>query len=329
MEGAEFKVLYKKGEKDKYKPIKVSEKSSNGEIIEKDMTVTSGEDGKFKLEKIYEDGYYALEEIKAPKGYSKMPGYIREFLLEKGKVLVKEKDPIQSSLSRGANGKITSQVLSVDKDNKKFTQRIIINPKHEKLSIPEANSFLRIIENGWEIPKEAGKIGGKVKVAILKKDNVEGFKTKIEDLTSKDYTDYYAETYGKVGENFGSRYSLRKFLGIETETGDISTTDTIVVEYTGELKLESIKKDSATNKETLLPVEQKADVILGLEVIDEVNYTLDIDKLATKGPVYVDTDKYNLRPIEVENRKADIQVLVVWVRSYSLVLGHHLLDLLI
>ncbi|ERT62986.1 SpaA isopeptide-forming pilin-related protein [Peptoniphilus sp. BV3AC2] len=305
LEGAEFKVLYKKGEKDKYKPIKVSEKSSNGEIIEKDMTVTSGEDGKFKLEKIYEDGYYALEEIKAPKGYSKMPGYIREFLLEKGKVLVKEKDPIQSSLSRGANGKITSQVLSVDKDNKKFTQRIIINPKHEKLSIPEANSFLRIIENGWEIPKEAGKIGGKVKVAILKKDNVEGFKTKIEDLTSKDYTDYYAETYGKVGENFGSRYSLRKFLGIETETGDISTTDTIVVEYTGELKLESIKKDSATNKETLLPVEQKADVILGLEVIDEVNYTLDIDKLATKGPVYVDTDKYNLRPIEVENRKAE------------------------
>ena len=54
-----------------------------------------------------------------------------------------------------------------------------------------------------------------------------------------------------------------------------------------------------------MPVEQKGDVILGLEVIDEVNYTLDIDKLATKGPVYIDTDKYNLRPIEVENRKAE------------------------
>ena len=305
LEGAEFKVLYKKGEKDKYKPIKVSEKSSNGEIIEKDMTVTSGEDGKFKLEKIYEDGYYALEEIKAPKGYSKMPGYIREFLLEKGKVLVKEKDPIQSSLSRGANGKITSQVLSVDKDKNTFTQRIIINPKHDQLSIPEANSFLRIIENGWEIPKETGKTGGKVKVAILKKDSAEGFKTKIEDLTSKDYKEYYAETYGQVGENIGSRYSLRKFLGKETEKGNIETTDTIVVEYTGKLKEESIKQDTEASKRTLLPVEQKADVILGLEVIDEVNYTLDIDKLATKGPVYVDTDKYNLRPIEVENRKAE------------------------
>ncbi len=300
LKGAEFKVLYKKEEKDKYKPIKVYEKSSSGDNIEKDMTVTSGEDGKFKLDKIYKDGYYALEEIKAPEGYSKMPGYIREFLLLKGKVLVKEKDPIQSSLSRGANGKITSQVLSVDKDKNTFTQRIIINPKHDTMTIPEANSFLRIIENRWEIPKETGKTGGKVKVAILKKDNAEGFKTKIEDLTTEDYHEYYAETYGKVGENIGSRYSLRKFLGKGIETGDISTTDTIVVEYTGKLKKESINKDN-----TSLPVEQKADVILGLEVIDEVNYTLDIGNLASKGPVYVDTDKYNLRPIEVENRKAE------------------------
>lgn len=307
LDGAEFKVLYKKEENGKYEPIKVYEKSSSGESIEKDMTVTSGKDGKFKLEKIYKDGYYALEEIKAPKGYSKMPGYIREFLLLKGKVLVKEKDPIQSSLSKGAKGKITSQVLSVDKDKGTFTQRIIINPNHEELTIPEANSFLRIIENGWEIPKEAGKTGGKVRVALLKKDLQEGEKGKktIEDLTKEDYNEYYAETYGQVGENIGSRYSLRKFLGKGTKTGDISTTDTIVVEYTGELKSESIKKDSTTGQKTLLPVEQKADVILGLEVIDEVNYTLDIDKLATKGPVYIDTDKYNLRPIEVENRKAE------------------------
>ena len=50
-------------------------------------------------------------------------------------------------------------------------------------------------------------------------------------------------------------------------------------------------------------VEQKADVILGLEVIDEINYRLDINSLAGKEPVWVDINKSNINPIEVENKK--------------------------
>ena len=301
LKGAKFKVLYKKEEKDEYKPKKVYEKSSDGKNIEKDMEVESGEDGKFKLEKIYEDGYYALEETKAPHGYTKVPGLIREFRLENGRVFVKEKDPIKSSFYKGAKGKITSQVLSVDKENKTFKQRIVINPNHEELSIPEANSFLRIIENGWDINPNAQEASDrKIKVALIKKDEKiadesskkgEQRNKSIDDLTENDFKEYGAVSHKKIGDNVGSRYSFKEIIGKKNESGNIETTDTIVVEYTGTLQ---------EGKES---VEQKADVILGLEVIDEINYRLDINSLAGKEPVWVDINKSNINPIEVENKK--------------------------
>ena len=297
LKGAKFKVLYKKEEKDEYKPKKVYEKSSDGKNIEKDMEVESGEDGKFKLEKIYEDGYYALEETKAPHGYTKVPGLIREFRLENGRVFVKEKDPIKSSFYKGAKGKITSQVLSVDKENKTFKQRIVINPNHEELSIPEANSFLRIIENGWDINPNAQEASDrKIKVALIQKDekiadesSKEGEQKQrnksVDDLKEKDFKEYGAISHKQIGDNVGSRYSFKEIIGNKNET-----TDTIVVEYTG-----TLKEDKA--------VEQKVDVSLNLEVIDEINYRLDINSLAGKGPVWVDINKSNINPIEVENKK--------------------------
>ena len=301
LKGAKFKVLYKKEEKDEYKPKKVYEKSSDGKNIEKDMEVESGEDGKFKLEKIYEDGYYALEETKAPHGYTKVPGLIREFRLENGRVFVKEKDPIKSSFYKGAKGKITSQILEVDKKNKTFKQRIVINPNHEELSIPEANSFLRIIENGWDIKPNAEAIDRKIKVALIGKDekivdesSKEGEQKQrnksVDDLTEKDFNEYGAISHKTIGDNVGSRYSLKEIIRKKNVSGNIETTDTIVVEYTG-----TLQKDKA--------VEQKVDVSLNLEVIDEVNYTLDINSLAGKGPVWVDINKSNINPIEVENKK--------------------------
>ena len=40
------------------------------------MTVTSGENGKFSLN-ISKDGYYALKETKAPKGYIAPKDYVK------------------------------------------------------------------------------------------------------------------------------------------------------------------------------------------------------------------------------------------------------------
>lgn len=52
---------------------------------EKGYTVTSGEEGKFKFEKL-EDGIYAVKETKAPAGYSKLLDYVFYFKVEGGKI---------------------------------------------------------------------------------------------------------------------------------------------------------------------------------------------------------------------------------------------------
>lgn len=83
--GAVFEVHYKENKDGEYKPYKI-----NKDGKEVTMTVTSGEKGKFTLP-ISKDGYYALVETKAPDNYSKIPGNIREFKLENGKVQILEK----------------------------------------------------------------------------------------------------------------------------------------------------------------------------------------------------------------------------------------------
>lgn len=90
LKDAEFEVHYKEKETDtKYEPLKVK-KTVEGKEQEVTMTATSGKDGKFKLP-ISKDGYYALVETKAPEGYGKFPGRIKEFKLENGSVSVLEK----------------------------------------------------------------------------------------------------------------------------------------------------------------------------------------------------------------------------------------------
>lgn len=297
LEGAEFEVHYKEKADGNYQALKVK-KTVKGEEKEVTMTATSGENGKFKLP-ISKDGYYALVETKAPEGYGKLPGRIKEFKLESGSLSVLEKDPLKSSLTRGKKGQITSQVLSVDKKNNTFTQRIVINPNHDSLTGINNSSYLRILENGWSITpkfiKSDGKegIGGEVKVALLKENPGEKDKKSIAELEDNDYKKLGAIGYGTVGNNTGSRYSIKELLGEETDDTSTTTTDTIVVEYTGTLA------KGTTN------VDQKADLIIDNTILDTAYYGLDINTLSSTDPIYVDVNKSNITPIPVENRKAE------------------------
>ena len=292
LKGAVFEIHYKEKEDGEYAALtkKVTEE---GKEVDKPITVTSDKGGKFKLP-ISKDGYYALVETKAPEGYGKIPGNIREFKLESGSVSVLEKDPLKASLTRGKKGQITSQVLSVDKDKNTFTQRIVINPNHEELTGINKSSYLRILENGWSItPKVDNEIGGgRIKVALLKKTPGENDKKSIGELEETDFKPYNPVEYGITGSNNGSRYSLKELLGKANETSDISTTDTIVVEYTGTL-------DTDTTK-----VDQKAELIINNTILDTADYSLDINSLSGSEPIYVDVDKSNITPIEVENKKS-------------------------
>ena len=281
--GAVFEV-YKKDDKGKYQPVKI--KNDKGEEVT--MTVTSDKDGKFKP-KVNKVGDYALKEIKAPDGYAKIPGWIREFRLADGKLYTLEKDPIKASHTDSPGGMITSEVLTVDKDNRTFTQRIVINPNHKDFTIPNFQSYLRIFENDWSItPKVEGENkGGKVKVALIGKDSTK----KISELEGNDFKEYSPVIYKPEAGNIRSAYSLKGITGNGQKDGQVTTTDTIVVEYTGTLAQGKTK------------VDQKAEVILNYSITDQVDYSLDWTVLTENKPVY---DEYDLtKPVEVENRKAE------------------------
>ncbi len=284
LKGAEFEV-YKKDDKGKYQPVKI--KNDKDEDVT--MTVTSDKDGKFKP-KVNKPGDYALKETKAPDGYAKIPGWIREFRLADGKLYTLEKDPIKASHTDSPHGWISSEVLSVDKDKNTFKQRIVINPNHKDFTIPNFQSYLRIFENGWSItPKADGENkGGKIKVALIGKDSTK----KISDLKDKDFTKEYSPViYKPEAGNTRSAYSLKEITGNGQKDGQVITTDTIVVEYTGALAQGKTK------------VDQKAEVILNYSITDQVDYSLDWTALTENKSVY---DEYDLtKPVEVENRKAE------------------------
>ncbi|MCW6677610.1 SpaA isopeptide-forming pilin-related protein [Anaerococcus sp. NML200574] len=290
LKGAEFEVHYKEKEDGKYQPYKVTKDGK-----EVTMTVTSGKDGKFKLP-ISKDGYYALIETKAPDGYTKVPGKIREFKLENGKVKTLEKDPLKASHKTSDKGQISSEIISVDMKDKTFKQRIIINPNHESMTIPSSQSYIRIKENDWKItPKYKSSsgfgLGGEVNVAILKKD---GKKT-LDKLTKDDYKKVDAISFTTVNKITGSRYGLKDMLG-STDTTDesITTTDAIVMEFTGKL--------DENNKTGI--ADQLFELIFDdLSEDDSIRDKLDVKALAENKPIYADHDSKN--PIQVENKKAE------------------------
>ena len=293
LEGAEFKVYYKEDKNGDYKELKVK-KTVDGREQEVTMTVTSGEKGKFKLP-ITKDGYYALEETKAPENYSRIPGKIREFKLENGKIQTLEKDPLKASHKTSTKGKISSEIISVDKDKKTFKQRIIINPNHESMTIPSNQSYIRIKENDWKItPKYkdstgngTGK-GGEVKVALLKKD---GTKT-LADLKDTDFKPYDAISFTTVDKITGSRYGLKEMLGITSTTDESITTDSIVMEFTGKLD----------ENNTTGTADQLFELVFDSSIDDDVRDKLNVKTIAEGKPAYADHDSKN--PIVVENRKA-------------------------
>lgn len=281
--GAEFDVYYKEHETDKdYKPYKI--KNAKGEDVT--MTVESGQGGKFKLN-IYKNGFYALKETRAPKGYSKIPGFIREFKLDNGKVQVLEKDPIKASQRVGKNGLLESKILEVNPKESTFKQRIIINHEHIEWKF-DTDTHLRFYEkqNGWNI---AWDKNGKrmIKAAVLKRGQT------IDSLTEKDFKPITA----RDNENDGViKYTIRDILGRINYDGpeagkSVLTTDkSIVIEYVGNIN----------NKTTTLNTELRFD----LTKLDEINYEFDLNKLTSTDGNGTYVDIHENRPIEIENNKS-------------------------
>lgn len=284
LSGAVFKVLYKENEDGKYTPLKVTK----GEK-EVDMTVTSDGDGKFKID-VTKDGYYALEETKAPDGYTKFPGNIKEFKLEKGKVLVLEKDPLKASLTEGEKGMLTSEILEVDKDKGTFKQRLVINPNHNKWTFDESDTHLRLFVEGWNVvDTNTSKL---IKVAVLDKDK------SISDLKDTDFKTVSPTNYNVTETTNPLKYSIKEMYGSTNYTrvkegqSNLSADKTLVVEFTGKI-----------NENVTGPVNPKSDVYNNAfgRMVDEVTNKLDITNVSKSKGSYIDTTI----PIPVVNKKAE------------------------
>lgn len=271
--GAEFKVLYKEKETD----LNYSDYLVDGKAV----TVKSDDKGKFSLN-LSKDGFYALKETKAPEGYSKFPGEIKEFKLEKGKLQVLEKDPLKASKTIGANGMIKSEILEVDKDKGTFKQRIILNPNHTSWKFDAIDTQLRIVENGWKVNSL-----NTIRTAILPKDK------SIDQLTNSDYSTSVENSERYLNNEQCIRYQVRDLYRIpwDPNVQYQTRTDSVVVEVEGKLN------QAVTN------LNLKSYIQHDLLNIDTVNSEIDINNLSSDKGKYINYESQD--PIQVENRKGE------------------------
>ena len=311
LQGAEFEVYYKDKEDKKVdysnKNIKLYEKVTDRVVKERRVLkagetppngftevefFTSDKDGKLDFY-VYDDGFYALKEKKAPKGYTKIPGYIKEFKIDKGELSVFDKDyvkPKESNLARGLQNMLTSETISVDPTNKAFTQRLVINPNHTELNFDDPDSHLRLYVDGWNVD-DSSRI---IKVAVLDK------KKSIKDLTPSDFKDVSTSNYQTDANPL--KYQLKEMYGSNNYTkpnpnGSRLVTDkTLVVDIVGKLNDPNAKQGDL-----------RVDVYNNAagKMIDQVTCKLDLTDPSDAKGAYVKQTDTTTTPIEVENRKAE------------------------
>lgn len=287
--GAEFKVFYKKEKTGEYSDTELKlYQNDKGDklVLNKDETAptdykpvnnfTTGKDGKIEFT-FYENGYYALKETKAPSGYITPRDYVKEFKLDKGKLQVLEKDPSKASFTKGAKGLITSQILEVDKGNKTFKQRLIVNPGHKFNMDPyETQFYIRSVNDS--INKNVTI--NSVKAAVLKQNE------SIDSLTSNSYTNF---TSTSSSGNILYKHNLRELYKIPYQnwSSNIDVTDSLVIEVTG-----TFTDDNPAN----FKVEMVSDQI----TYDDISYTIDLNNFSEGKGAYIDS----MTTIQVENHQA-------------------------
>lgn len=276
LKGAEFEVHYKEKETDHYQVYKV-----DGNVV----TAKSDEKGKFTIP-ASKDGYYALKETTTPKGYLKLPDFIKEFKLEKGKIQVLEKDPLKASLTKGANGMLTSEIIEVDKDKGTFKQRLVINPNHTEWTFDKEDTLLQLDVNNWNLSDQYRTI----KVATLEKDKT------VADLKDKDFKEVKPRNQqystNPLIYSIPSLYNSNDYTQPVPRISNIVTEKGLVVEITG--KITDKAKDVDLKPEVYSRAFRKS--------IDKVSYKLDINNMLEGKGTYVDYDSKD--PIQVENYKA-------------------------
>ena len=304
LEGAEFKVFYKKEKTGEYSDTELKlYQNTNGDklVLSKDETkptgysevdkFTTGNDGKIEFT-FHENGYYALKEDKAPSGYIKPRDYVKEFVVKDGKVQTEKyltSMNVNKTKSRFyANG--MHDVYNTD-----ITMNI--NPDHEKITYEKGKSNITL--SGLPLNSEYyennidTKKGITINAKLVNKDNQNSStKTYIVPLSQ-----YGTDSKGNITIDL---YGLVKELENKTDNS-ITSENTIELSMSSTLALN-----------TVLDINSKIEIGDGEDKIKE-DRTFHI---GTKGnekvdhsykfstSVEIDKDSTNVyTPIEIENKK--------------------------
>ena len=302
LEGAEFEVLYKKEKTGEYSNKDISlYKDANGKLyaLKSDDKVptgytkldkfTSGKDGLVKF-KVYESGYYALKEIKAPSGYINPKNIVKEFAVLDNKVQTEQ------YMTEMDVNKTTSYSMANDVFQKSYATKMTLrfNPNHEEITYQSGKSTLTLSNLPLKSEIWDNKFNAKQPLSItaylVDNDNNEYTKKTYKLDLTKDYDTSYK------GSKTIDLYSLVKELENQTTDGDIKSNKTIVLTMSTSLYLKS-------------ELDIKSNIVIGDKISEPRTF-----HIGTKGDEYVDHSyKFtnmeeidSTKPIEIENRKLSL-----------------------
>ena len=304
LEGAEFEVWYKANETDEdyTTKLKVYQKTVDGKaerlVLKEDDNIPTGythvEGDKFVTGKdglvefnVLDNGYYALKEVKAPKGYIKPRDIVKEFVVKDGKIQT-EQYKTEMDVK-----KTTGLSMANDVFKKSYTTNMTLrfNPNHEDITYVKDNSTVKLSNLPLKSEIWDNSFNGKQPISItaylVDNDNKESTKkTFTLDLT-KDYDTSY-----KASKTI-DLYSLVKELENQTADGDIKSNKTLVLTMTSSLYLKS-------------ELDIKSNIVIGDDIKEERTFNI-----GTKGDEYVEHSyKFTTLgeptlPIPIENNKGE------------------------
>lgn len=304
--GAEFEVWYKKDKsEEKYSntALKLYEKTSGGKterLVLKDGETaptgynkvdkfTTGEDGKIEFT-FYENGYYALKEVKAPSRYIKPRDPVKEFSYLDGKIKVDNKEQSGEFVTEvNVDKKATWQYTwgFVNTYNTSITMKY--NTEKMPITYTKDNSTLTL--SG--LPKASQPTGDKVidKGISITAYLTDGTNNSTQKTITLDLSEYSGDYATKVIDLF----ALVKELEGKTTDEDITTDKTLVLSMSSHLYLK-----------TELDLGSK--IVIGNKINEDRSF-----HIGTKGDAYKD-HSYSFttkgivdlsKPIEIENKKGE------------------------
>ena len=305
LEGAEFKVFYKKEKTGKYSDTELKlYQNTNGDklVLSKDETKPTGysevknfttdKDGKIEFT-FHENGYYALKEDKAPSGYIKPRDYVKEFVVKDGKVQ-EEKYLTEMQVSKTKGYGMSNDVLQ-----NAYSTSIVMkfNPDHQNITYTKDNSKLTL--SGLPLGSEFWDNSFNQK---------KGLKIDVYSVDKSDNKEVLLKTYD-LGTNYESKngsqeINLYDLLKDTSTTGEdpFKSDKTIVLRMSSTLKL-TTELDIKSNITIGDKINKERTFHIGTEGEKYIAHSY---KFTTSKEISKDSETNAYTPIEIENKKLSL-----------------------